>query len=230
MPGLRKKQLHDLELHLGQLDGLAGLEQQAAVLVQDELPAHQGGGGVFPLAAAPAHPAAERLDPGQQLADREGLGHIIVRADGQAPDLVLLLALGAEDDDADLLVGTADGLAEGEAVHPRQHHIQDGGAAVGGLLQRGQRLLGAAGLEHLHPVAAQVQRDDFADAGLILYHQYFYHRFPSLQDIQRAGQPVQLVHQLDAGPELGLHQPAGHHPRRVQPDVRSAMLVTRTVR
>src|SRR5699024_2809749 len=50
--GAVEKQLHDLELHLGQLDGPAGLEQQPAVLVQDKLPADQGGGGVVPSGAA----------------------------------------------------------------------------------------------------------------------------------------------------------------------------------
>ena len=39
--GVAEEQLHDLELHLSQLDGLARLEQDAAVLVQHEAAAHQ---------------------------------------------------------------------------------------------------------------------------------------------------------------------------------------------
>ena len=60
----------------------------------------------------------------QQLAHTKGCGHVIVGTEGQAPDLVLRLPLGAEDDDADLLVGAADRFAERKTVHARQHHIR----------------------------------------------------------------------------------------------------------
>ena len=78
-----------------------------------------------------AHTAAERLHPGQQLTDAERLGHIVIGTDGQAADLILLLPLGAQDDNADLLIGAADGLAEREAIHARQHHVQNGRIAAG---------------------------------------------------------------------------------------------------
>ena len=39
--GIVEKQLHDLELHLGQFDGLARLEQNTAVFVQHKIPADQ---------------------------------------------------------------------------------------------------------------------------------------------------------------------------------------------
>ena len=62
----------------------------------------------------------DSLHTGQQLTDAEGLGHIVVGTDGQAANFILLLPLGAQDDDADLLVGAANGLAEREDVYKRQ--------------------------------------------------------------------------------------------------------------
>ena len=176
-----EEQLHDLELHLGQLDLPPGLEENTAVLIQHKFPADQRGGGIFVCsgaAARAAHPAAEGLHTGQQLTDAEGLGHIVIRADGQAADLVLLLPLGTQDDDADLLVGAADGLAEREPIHAGQHHIQNGSITAGLLLQQRQGGFGAIGLHRLHPRQPQVQRDHLADAGFILYHKYLDHWEP----------------------------------------------------
>ena len=137
-----EEQLHDLEFHLGQLDGLTGFQQHTAVLVQHKVPAGQGaqllGGVPLFLTLGPVHPTAERLHTGQQLAHAEGFGHVIVGTDGQAADLVLLLPLGTQDDDADLLVGAADRFAERKTVHARQHHIQNGRIAAGLLGQQRQ--------------------------------------------------------------------------------------------
>ena len=120
-------------------------------------------------------PAAERLHTGQQLTDAEGLGHIVVGTDGQAADLILLLPLGTQDNDADLLVGAADGLAEREAIHARQHHVQDGRVTARALLQKRQGRFGAVRLHSLHPGQTQVQRYHLANAGLIFHYQNLDH-------------------------------------------------------
>ena len=178
-----KEQLHDLELHLRQLNGLTGLQQHAAVLVQHELAAGQRAQWGVPVAVlllGADHPAAQRLHTRQQLADAEGLGHVIVCADGQTADFILLLPLGTEDDDADLLVGAADGLAQREPVHARQHHVQNSGITAGLLCQQRQSGFGAFGLHHLHPRMAQVQGDHIADIGFIFYNKHSYHAASSI--------------------------------------------------
>ena len=72
-------------------------------------------------------------------------------------------------------MGAADGLAQGEAVHARQHHIQNGRIAARALLQQRQSRFGAVRLHSLHPGQTQVQRDHLPDAGFILYYQNLDH-------------------------------------------------------
>ncbi len=50
----------------------------------------------------------DRLDPGQQLPDREGLGHVVVSADVQPENLVDLLAPGRQDENRDAAAVFAD--------------------------------------------------------------------------------------------------------------------------
>ena len=116
-----------------------------------------------------ADAAAQRFHTGQQFAYAERLGHIVIGTNRKAADLVLLLSLGAEDDNADLLIGAADGLAQGEAVHARQHHIQNDKLRLRGAHGLPERL---RGFKALHFVSAGLQCIllQLADGGIVLYN------------------------------------------------------------
>ena len=64
------------------------------------------------------------LDPGHQLTGREGLGHVVVRPQAQAPDLVDIVLLGRYHEDGHVS-GLPDPSADFKAVHARQHQIQN---------------------------------------------------------------------------------------------------------
>ena len=65
------------------------------------------------------------LDPGHQLQGIEGLGDIVVCADGQSHDLVHVPHLGGEHEHRKAVL-PADLPAQGEARHVRQHYVQNG--------------------------------------------------------------------------------------------------------
>ena len=73
----------------------------------------------------PGVPPELGLDPGHQLQRIEGLGEVVVRPQGQPHDLVHVLHPGSEHQDGEQ-VRLPDLLAQSEAVHIREHHIQDG--------------------------------------------------------------------------------------------------------
>ena len=167
-----EEQLHDLELHLGQVDGRAGLVQNAALFVQHERPADQllrllGRFGHTAAAAAVDAPG-QSLQAGNQLRHGKWLGYVIVRADGQAADLVALLPFGRHNDDADIAVVAADGFAQAQAVHARQHNVQQRRITALTAVHQLQRTLGAGGFHHFPARHFQVQGYHFADAGFVL--------------------------------------------------------------
>ena len=78
----------------------------------------------------------DRADAREQLAERVGLGHVIVRADLQTDDFVDLGAFGGEHDDRHAAL-LADAPAQGRAVDARQHQVEQHqvDAALGEQLQ-----------------------------------------------------------------------------------------------
>ena len=175
--GVAEEQLHDLELHLGQVDGRAVFVQHAALFVQhkgaaDELLLLLGGFGGH---AAPLDAAGQCFQPGHQLRHREGLGNVIVRTDGQPADLIALLPFGRHDNDADLVVLAADRLAQTQTVHSGQHNVQQGGVALLAMVHQFQGALCTGGLHDLPAGHFQVQGDHFADARFVFYDQNSFH-------------------------------------------------------
>ena len=176
---IAEEQLHNLELDLRQVDGLAGLVQNAALFVQHKRAADQllrllGGPGGSTAAAVDA--AGQRLQTRDQLRHRKRLRNVIVCADGQATDLVALLPFGRHDDNADVAVTAADRLAEAQAVHARQHNIQKCRVAVFPAVHQFQRALGTGGLDDLPAGHFQVQGYHFADAGFVFDYQNSFHK------------------------------------------------------
>ena len=98
-------------------------------------------------------------DLGQQHGQREGLGDVVVAADGQGEDLVVVAPAGRDEDDRGVVV-LPDPAAEGEPVHARQVDVeQDHPGGVGG--EVGEGVLGGGGVVH-----AEARRGQVLDRGL----------------------------------------------------------------
>ena len=82
--------------------------------------------------AAPLDAAQQRLDPRDELAHRERLGHVVVGADAEADEHVGLVVAGGEHEDRDRALGL-DAAADLEAVDAGQHDVEhdDVGVAAG---------------------------------------------------------------------------------------------------
>ena len=89
-------------------------------------------------------PAAQHgLDPRHQLARLEGLGQVVVGSELEADDAVHHVAARGEHDDRHA-ARLADLPADGEAVHARQHHVEDDDVGRLGL-EEAQALVGRRG-------------------------------------------------------------------------------------
>ena len=169
--GIFHEQLHDRKLRLRQADVLAVFVERARAQVQHERAAREHVLGA--LAAADA--AVERVHAREQLGGGEGLRNIVVGAGHEAGNLVHLLALGAEHEDAHLGAGRADAAADLKAVNVRQHHVEQGDERVRILLELFERLFARSRLNGFVTGAAQVDDDEAADAGFILKYENFLH-------------------------------------------------------
>ena len=69
--------------------------------------------------------AQDGVDPGDQLGQGEGLGDVVVPADGQARQLVLQGVAGGQEEDGDPHPVGAQAPGDLEAVEVGQHHIED---------------------------------------------------------------------------------------------------------
>ena len=65
------------------------------------------------------------MHPGDQLGQRERLGHVVVATDGQAGQLVLQRVAGGEEEDGDPDAVGPQAPGDLEAVEVGQHHIED---------------------------------------------------------------------------------------------------------
>ena len=122
-----------------------------------------GGGGV--VAGVPPQLS---FHPGHQLQGVEWLCEVVVRPQGQPHDLVHVLHLGGEHEDGEQVV-LPDLLAQGEPVHVREHHVQNGQVQVGAL-HTGEGLL--SGIKLVDGVALVFQADlhQVGDGRLVVYH------------------------------------------------------------
>ena len=109
------------------------------------------------------------FDPGHQLQRVEGLGNVVVRADGEAGDLVHVLRLGGEHEYREVVL-LADFPAEGKAADVGEHHVQDG--QVQSLVpHHGQRLGAGTALEHGAPLALQIDLYQIGNLRLVVHNQ-----------------------------------------------------------
>ena len=111
---------------------------------------------------APDHRAHAR----QQLLDAEGLGEVVVGAQIEAVDLVLILPTRRQDDDGhggEL----AHPLRDGKAIHPWHHDVEQ--HEIGGVrLDLFERRLPIAHRDHLIALELEVARDQPQDLGIVV--------------------------------------------------------------
>lgn len=116
-----QKQLHDGVFLGGEHDLRPILiKSQRACVVAEGSGGDDASGAGQPAPAAPD----ESLDLGPQGDGVEGLGQIVVRADIQAVEGVVVLLAPADDDDGQLHPPVPERLNHLEAVHPRHVHVQ----------------------------------------------------------------------------------------------------------
>ena len=117
-----------------------------------------------------AGPAQDGVHPGDDLGQCEGLGDVVVAADGQAGQLVLQRVAGREEEDghADPVGPQAPGHLD--AVEVGQHHVEDHEVrrvawAWASALPPGDRLVDREAL------VAERGRHRIDDGGLVVHHQ-----------------------------------------------------------
>ena len=127
-------------------------------------------------AAGQRYPAVDGIHPGQQFGGGKGLGDVVIGAKHQPLDLVHLLALGREHDDADAAALLPDAAAYFKAVDARQHDVQNGDVKVAAGLGKGLQGCFAAG--HIHHIIAhplKVEHHKGADIVFVLHHKDLTH-------------------------------------------------------
>lgn len=134
------------------------------VVIEFEIAGHDDG-VLFVLEAA--GPTQHGADAGDDLFEAEGLRDVVIAADGQAGDLVRGVITGGEEHDRSVHADLAEATRDGEAVHVRQHHVEDEEIGVGLLGQT--KSFGAVGSrDDVESCEAQAGREEFADIGLIV--------------------------------------------------------------
>ena len=121
-PGTDRELAQQRELRLGEVHQPAALGDPAPSEVDLYVSDRHDRGLGRARRRGPA-PAERRVDPGQELLDAEGLGHVVVGAQVERADLVGLGPAGRQHDDAD--VGQlADVAAQLEPVGVGQHQVE----------------------------------------------------------------------------------------------------------
>ena len=121
----------------------------------------------------PAHPSEARLHPGLELQQGEGLGEVVVRAELEADQLVLLAGARGDEDDGPVEAALPQRLADLVAVHGVlaggalvQHHVEDGDVG-GDLLGEGERIGAGAGAVGLEALLGEVLDQGLEDLVLV---------------------------------------------------------------
>jgi hypothetical protein len=161
------QRLQDAELERSQLQRRPVQAHGDSVRVQLQPIGHQDrlvGGGCL------ATPAEQRPHAGHQLSRRERLHHVVVRPKVQADDPVTLGAARREEQDGDLR-DVAQASADLEAVHARQHHIQQHDVRLGACRQL-QRGLTVGGEQGPMALALDIEAQQLPDLGVVVDQQH----------------------------------------------------------
>ena len=109
-------------------------------------------------------------NPGQQLAEVEGLDQVIVGADLQALDSVLNLVFGREDDDAGVLVAP-DRFRDRQSVQLGHHDVEDDHVRPELADQAKGRLAVRCGL-YLEALVLQAEPDEVDDRAFVIHDEH----------------------------------------------------------
>jgi hypothetical protein len=120
-----------------------------------------------------ATPARERPRPGDELADAEWLGQIVVGAAFQTEHLVRLFAACRQQQDGNVLVDRlpANRAQHGPAIQPRQHQVEDD-EIESFLAGQAERFVPVAGGCRHPAFELQMERHQIADVPLVLDHEH----------------------------------------------------------
>ena len=134
--------------------------------------------GLFPAAHQALVPLNVSLYPGHQFTGGEGLGHVVIRPQPQAPHLVNVVGQGRDDDDRGVL-HLPQPPADLKAAQSRQHHIHNDQ----GIVPRQRRLepLGTVGVQIAleSAVDLQVIPLQLRHTLVVFNNQNFHHSNPS---------------------------------------------------
>jgi hypothetical protein len=157
------EEAQEVEFAGGRVDLVAADQDAAAGHVElDDAEAVGLGTGL--AAAATAQRGA---NAGDDLGHREGLGDVVVGAQGEAEHLVALLVLGRKDDHRRIGIVGAHALDDLDAVELGQHHVEQDevGLVRAEQLERLLAVVGADGAEALEP---QVHLQPLQDRRVVL--------------------------------------------------------------
>jgi hypothetical protein len=107
-------------------------------------------------------------DPGGQLLKPERLGHVVVAADGEPGDLVVLGVLRGQEDHRDLVSVPAQPADYLEPVDVGQHHVQDE-QVEGAVPGQAERVRSVLRRGHLEAEEAQRGGDGFSQEELVVH-------------------------------------------------------------
>ena len=171
--------LHDLVLHLCQVDELAVLGDGAALEIEGKGSALNDA-GLLVLDEAHADPPVDGIHTGGQLRGREGLGDVVVRPEHQTADLIHFLCACGKHDDAQRGALLPQLLADSEAVDAGHHDVQQHDVEVAVLLVKDtERLLTAVHIDHLVACTFQIDHDKITNDIFVLANQNPFHGMPA---------------------------------------------------
>ena len=130
--------------------------------------------------------AQDALHARRELAGRERLRDVVVRAELEPDDAVRLLAAGGQHDHREVRA-RADPAAELEPVRAREHHVEDDEVGLGAL-DRVAGGVAVARLERPVPFAGEVADDHLANDRLVVDHENGRHRRILLRRALRRGE------------------------------------------
>ncbi len=117
------------------------------------------------------HGAAQHgVDPGHELVEAEGLGHVVVAAGGEAPDLVLGAVAGGEEQHGRPVAPGPQPPAHLRAVDVGQHDVQQHQVVAAPLGQRHGVAPGGGGL-HGEALEAKRGAEQVRDVRLVVDHE-----------------------------------------------------------
>src|SRR2546430_10885847 len=167
---VREQVRQQVELSRRQLDILVPEHDPACGAVDAEVAEGVALGDRLGFARVRRGPSQHSVDTSQHLADREGLGDVVVGAQLESDDLVDLGVLGRDHDDRHP-ARFAQGAAEVEPAHAGQHQVEEDqvGARRAGRAQAGCAI---ARLMDREAGRDEVVFEHLADAFIVLDHQH----------------------------------------------------------